>query len=131
MATTNQKVYSRTAWGQVTTANSALNGTGSMTQILTGALDGTTVNSITVKATGSTTQGMIRIFIAPSGGTKYLIAEIPVPARTQTSVVQAFAITLPSAFCINANDEVWASTQNTETFNIFIDAIDWENCSCG
>lgn len=68
----------------ISTANSNLDGTGTLGTVLTGASNGTLIKSIIVKAQTNTTQGMIRLFVNGGGATE-LIAEIEVPAVTKSS----------------------------------------------
>lgn len=114
----------------VTTANSNLDGSGTMSLILTASQDGTVVQSITIKATASNDQGMIRFFVKPSGGSKYLWREIPVPANVQSATVVAYQTTVSASFTMQSGDELYASTQNSETWNIIAEAVTWENCAC-
>lgn len=69
------------------TANANLDGTtGTYTTLLTaGAQDGARVDFIVFKATGTTTVGMLRIFVASK-----LIAEFPVAAVTPSSSTQSW-----------------------------------------
>ena len=127
---TNKKIFSSTSCGQVSIQNMNLDGTGIIVLIVAGAMDGTIIKSVTIKATGSTTQGMIRLFAKSGIIAARLILEIPIPAKTQSAVMQAYAITIPTAIIINAGDEIYASTENNETFNVFANANKWENCEC-
>lgn len=45
------------------TANSALDGSGSLSTVVTAALLGTVVKSVTIKAIAPVTSGMVRLFI--------------------------------------------------------------------
>lgn len=118
----------------INSANGDLNGGGPMGSVLTasGSLNGTVLQSITIKSTGSNQQGMIRFFIQPNGGAgnPFLWREIPVPANVQSETVPAYQTTIRAAYTMQPGDELFASTQFGDTWNIIAEAIEWENCAC-
>lgn len=122
-ASPNYAATPRAAVGQVSAANTARDGTGTLVTIITGASTGTRVDDLSVVATGTTTGGMIRFFVSYDGGTtNRFLREIPVTALTPSATVQAFraelfdlGITLP-----NASAQLRASTNNAETFNVHV-----------
>lgn len=79
-----------TAMVDINTANPNLDGTGALVTIVTGALNGTRVNSLSIKAVGNTDNGMIRLFIQDDRGTIKLQREFRVPESKQTKVVPAY-----------------------------------------
>jgi hypothetical protein len=113
----------KVAFGQVSTANTARDGTGTLVTIVTGAASGTRISSVRVTAAGTTTAGVVRLFLNDGTNTR-LLAEILVPAITPSTTVAVFmwtgifsaenAIILP-----NASWTLRASTHNAETFNVF------------
>ncbi len=127
----SQKFVATSGIANVTIQNNALDGTGPMNLVLTAILDGTVLQTITIKATASNAQGIIRLFIQPSGGgTKYVWREIPVPANVQSGTIPAYQTTVRASFTLQSGDELWASTQNNETWNILAEGVSWENCAC-
>ena len=122
MATTAQYAATpRTAVGQVTTANTNRNGTGTIATIFTGGSSGSRIDDITISATGTTTAGVVRLFLN-DGTTSYLWQEILVTAITPSTTVQVFSFTLLNQALILASSS-WslrASTNNSETFNILV-----------
>lgn len=110
----------------ISTANSNLDGTTGAysSTIITGASSGTLIKSITVKATTSTSKGMVRIF-AGASGTPCLIREIEIPAITKSATDPAFQITVPVNYLLKPTYILIASTQNADTFNVFVEAQDW------
>ena len=97
--------------GQVTTTNTARDGTGSnLVTVLTAGSFGTRVSKIRVQATGTTTAGVVRIFMKDGTNTR-LLFEIMVTAATP--------FVLPSGWTLIAG------THNSETFNIFCTAGDY------
>ena len=131
----SKNVKTNTNIGSVTiaTANSHLNGTGIMGTVLTAGTasgaSGTFIRSITIKATGNTTLGMVRIFIN-DGSTNYLYREVMVPANNQTGVVQAFTATITEPFTLNSGYAIKAATQNAESFNVIANGMDMITCDC-
>ena len=111
----------RTAVGQVTTANTARNGTGTIATIFTGGSSGSRIDDISIVATGTTTAGVVRLFLN-DGTTSYLLQEILVTAITPSTTVQVFSFQLLNQAIILASSS-WslrASTNNAETFNILV-----------
>jgi hypothetical protein len=111
----------RTAVGQVTTANTNRNGTGTIATIFTGGASGSRIDDISIVATGTTTAGVVRLFLN-DGTTSYLWQEILVTAITPSTTVQVFSFTLLNQALILASSS-WslrASTNNSETFNILV-----------
>jgi hypothetical protein len=121
MATTAQYASTvQNASAQVTTANTNRNGTGTIVSVMTGATNGTRIDDIYIVATGTTTAGVVRLFI--SDGTNIrLWQEIIVPAVTPSTTVPVFSYTLLNQALILENGwSLQASTNNSETFNILV-----------
>ena len=122
MATTAQYASTvQNASAQVTTANTNRNGTGTIVSVMTGATNGTRIDDIYIVATGTTTAGVVRLFLN-DGTTSYLWQEILVTAITPSTTVQVFSFTLLNQALILASSS-WslrASTNNSETFNILV-----------
>src|SRR3990167_290796 len=109
---------------QVSVANTNRDGaTGTYVSLITGGTNGTIVDMIRIVATGSTTAGVVRLFVSTdSGTTKRLIAEVLVPALTPGTTVTVFTydwITIRPLVLADATDSIWCSTQIGETFNLF------------
>lgn len=116
-----------TGIGQVTTANSNLNGTGDFGNVLTAASNGTNIQSVTVKSIVNTSAGMIRLFIY-DGSTNYLYKEIPVPAVTKSGTAHSFSareIFGGNDFALESGFILKASTQVGETMNVIAEGLDW------
>ncbi len=71
-----------TGFAVIDTANTNLDGTGTIGSVITGASNGTLIKTITVKALDNTTNGMVRLFIY-NGTNKRLISEIEIPPVTR------------------------------------------------
>lgn len=110
---------------QISTANTNRDGTGTLGTTTTGTTDGVVIEKITIKATGTTTAGMVRFFVSTDTGTnKRLIDEIYVSAITPSGTVPAFVAEVPSlvGLVLKSTDSIlYASTNNAETFNIIVE----------
>jgi hypothetical protein len=122
----------------ISAANTGRDGTGTIVDIAsfigsTGAAvpyigpNGGQVRSVQIIATGTTTAGMIRLYI--HDGTQYIClgadGEIAVTALTPSGTVKAFAqkVTLNRDF--PPGSKFAASTHNAETFHLIADVVDY------
>jgi len=110
--------------GAISTANTNLDGTGTMTSILTASSNGTLIRTITIKALGDTTNGMVRFFIY-NGTNKRLISEVEIPPVIKSATDPTFGITIPVNFALKAGWVLYASTEKAETFNIIAEGLNW------
>ena len=113
-----------TGMAVISTANSNLDGTGTLVTVLTAASNGTLVKTITIKATGNTTEGMVRLFLFDGSVTR-LIQEIEVPPVTQAATTPAFEFVWNCDLKLKSGLVLRASTQNAETFNVIAEGLDW------
>lgn len=104
------------------TANSNLDGSGTLVTIITGASNGTMIKRITIKARESTSKGMIRFYVQAAAGAK-LIREIEVPATTQSSRDGAFTAVIDEIFYIESGFYLKASTENSDEFVVFTESV--------
>lgn len=109
------------AKAQISTANTNRDGTGTIGTIYTAPTEGARISYIRVKATGTTTAGIVRIYVKDSGGTYRLIAEISIaavtPSATLTTAEGEFYPTEP--WLLLNGDVIGAAPHNAETFNVF------------
>jgi hypothetical protein len=130
MAVSNLPIFEQTPrigglTTQVSTANASRDGiTGTYEDIITGGVNGTRIDHIDISAAVVTTDGVIRLFITPSGGgTPRLWKEILVQAITPSATVQVWSasidcslpgnrLVLPSGYILKA------STHNAQAFNV-------------
>ena len=117
-----------TTMEDISTANPNLDGTGAMAIIASGALNGTRVNSLSIKATGNTDNGMIRLFIKDDAGNTKLQREIRVPESKQTKVVPAYSrnIIFDGGLSLPARYSLLASTERADLFKLITEGYDWE-----
>lgn len=110
----------QTAQAQISTANTNRNGTGTLGTVITGATNGTRVDDIYIVATGTTTAGVVRLFI--SDGTNIrLWQEILVPAVTPSTTVAVWSTALLNqSLLLKSGWSLQAATNNAETFNVIV-----------
>lgn len=118
----------RVALAQVSTANTNRDGTGTLASVIAGGASGTVINSIRIIATGTTTAGVVRLFLHDGTNTR-LFREVLVPAITPSTTVEAFSrlvtFALPDVLMLpSTNWEIRASTHNAEVFNIIVQGAD-------
>lgn len=110
--------------GQVSTANANRDGTGTIGTVFTAGASGSRIDAIHIKAVGTATAGMVRLFIH-DGTNARLLTEVPVlpvtPAASLPSweaqlntntMTEVLPIILPTGYSLRA------STNNAETFNV-------------
>jgi hypothetical protein len=116
-----------TGLGQVSTANTNRDGSGTLATVLTAASNGTNIQTVTIKATGSPAAGIVRLFIY-NGTTNFLLSEIPVVATTQTGTAHSFSSRVifgGNDFALKAGYLLKASTEIGNTFNVIAEGLDW------
>lgn len=124
---------SRLMVAQVSVANANRDGTGDV-QLLgagvaasTNGPGGTKVFRITAKATGTTTAGVVRIYVSTdNGATKRLFHEFAVSAISAAADTPTWSgsATFDDFVLPDANAKLYASTERAEAFNIFVDGGD-------
>lgn len=121
MATTAQYASTvQNAQAQISTANTNRNGTGTIGTVMTGATNGTRIDDIYIVATGTTTAGVVRLFIS-DGTNVRLWQEILVSAVTPSTTVAVWSYTLLNqALILESGWSLQASTNNAETFNVIV-----------
>ena len=98
----------------IATANANRDGaTGTYGTLMTAGASGSRIDRIRVNATGTTTAGMVRLFVGTA-----LIYELPVTAITPSATQPAWAadIVFDNGLILAASTVVKASTNNAETF---------------
>lgn len=118
------KYTANTTSAAISTANTGLDGSGTIVTVITGASNGSLVETITIKATGSVTRGMIRLFLADGETFTKLIAEIDVPEKTVSTIDAAFELTLQTDFMLKSGLMIAAATNNAESFIVRAEAVD-------
>lgn len=114
----------RCAMAQISTANTNRDGSGTIDTVFTAGSSGSRIDAINIKATGTTTAGMVRLYIH-DGTNARLLLETPVVANTPNASIptweaqlnantynQVLPIIIPTGYSLRA------STHNAETFNV-------------
>jgi hypothetical protein len=110
----------KTAVAQISTANTARDGTGTIVTVFTAGASGSRVDDILITATGTTTAGVVRLFLH-DGTNARLWKEVLVSAITPSTTVSPFSATLSSqALVLQTGWSLRASTNNAETFNVLV-----------
>jgi len=109
----------------LSTANTNLDGTGTLVTLITAASNGTMIKRITIKARGTTTQGMIRFYLQQST-TTYLMREVEVPAVVQSSKDETLIAIIDEFFYVEASTVVKGSTENGESFVVYVESVDMD-----
>jgi hypothetical protein len=110
--------------GQVSVANTNRDGTGDLATIFTAGAAGSRIDRVAVCATGTTTAGMVRLFLH-DGTNARLYCEMQVFPATPSGAVKVFndtfeAVTTPDLFplVLPTGWSLRASTHNAETLNV-------------
>ena len=114
----------RCAVGQVSTANTNRDGTGTIATIFTAGSSGSRIENVRIVGTGTTTAGVVRLFINDGSNTRLFWEEM-VTAITPSASVEVYNATLDfsangSTILLPNGYSIRASTQNAETFNVFV-----------
>lgn len=121
MATSAQYAATvRGASAALSVANTNRNGTGTIVSVFTAGASGSRIDDIYIVANATTTAGVIRLFI--SDGTNIrLWQEILVSAVTPSTTQAVWSASLLNqALVIPSGYSLQASTNNAETFSVFV-----------
>ena len=108
----------------VSIANANRDGTGTIGTVFSAGTSGSRIDKIIIKATGTTTAGMVRLYIN-DGANSRLYDEVAVPAVTPSATAGTFQTTLASnqitfelPIILPNGYSLRASTEKAETFNV-------------
>jgi hypothetical protein len=102
---------------EISASNTNRDGTGTIVQLIQAVGEiGTIVDRIYIKATGTTTAGMFRIFKREGSGSWKLYDEIPVTAITPSASLPTFRVILNVGEVLKSGDSFGVSTHNAESF---------------
>jgi hypothetical protein len=113
---------------EISAANPNLDGTGTIVEVVDGQTEGVRIDQIEVKATVTTTSGVVRLFLSfDSGVTWVLWREVSVSPVIPSAVLPAFrgvidlSTTLddPPLNLLDATVRLGASTERAEAFNVY------------
>lgn len=111
--------------GQLTTANTNRDGTGTIVTVFTAGASGSRINEVVIQATGTTTLGSVSLFIH-DGSNSRLFDEIAIAAATPSATVQATRVVkrydelvIPTGYSLRA------APTKSETFNVIAEGGDF------
>jgi hypothetical protein len=114
---------------QISAANTNRDGTGTTVLLVSGGSSGSRIERLRATAAGTTTAGVVRWFLSvDSGANKRLLRETLVPAVTPSATVAVFMAeeVFPGGLQLpGVSTQIYASTQNGETFNVFAEGGDY------
>lgn len=107
---------------RISTANTGRDGSGTLGTVVTGGTNGTRIDRVIITATGTTTAGMIRLFI-DDGTNIRAWKEVVVSAITVAASTAAFSATISSTdtaplLVLPSTYILKAGTHNAETFDV-------------
>lgn len=110
----------KTAVAQVTTANTARDGTGTIVTVFTAGASGSRIEDIVLTATVTTTAGAVRLFLH-DGTTARLWKEVAVSANTVSATNNAWTSSLTNqALVLQTGWSLRASTEKAEAINVCV-----------
>ena len=105
-------------------ANTNRDGTGTLVDVVTGPANGCIIEEVTVAATGTTTAGMVRVFIYDGTNTR-LERELTVEAITPSGSIRSFQKSFrPTGLKLTTGQKLQMSTNNAETFHVVATVIE-------
>jgi hypothetical protein len=125
----NQGAQYRTSTGMVTisTANTNLDGTGTLGTVITAnvAENGMLLKNVTIKASTSAKQGMVRLFLYDGTNTRLLLEVEVKPETIQSGIAHSFERSLDLNYWLKPGYTLKASTEKADTFNVIAEGLDW------
>lgn len=104
----------------ISTANTNRDGSGVISDLITGAVNGSRVDDINIAATGTTTAGMLRMYLNDTVNNN-LIKEIPVTANTPSTSNPVWQTALTDlGIVLKPGWKLRFSTNNAESFSITV-----------
>lgn len=122
MATTPNFISApRISQVNVATANTAIDGTGTITELISGGTDGTRVLEIVAQCAATSAAALVNIFLSTNGGTTYrLFDSITIGATTASNTVAARRATLTYSNLVlaDANHRLGVTTTISQSTNV-------------
>lgn len=119
---------SNTGMATINTANTGMDGSGPIADVITAASNGTQIKKVTIKAQASTTAlGMVRLFIY-DGTNIELLTEVQVPVVTRSGTATSFTSVIDfngAGFALKSGWKIRATTNNNDTFNVIAEGLNW------
>ncbi|HYD22998.1 MAG TPA: hypothetical protein VEB40_16055 [Flavipsychrobacter sp.] len=118
--------------GTVSTANTNLDGSGTITTVFTAPAaaagsNGSIIKMITISALQNTHPGMVRLFLSPAGGPTWsLMTEVMIPETSQSGFQPSYKVIIKEDFHLEAEFKIGASTHLGESFAVTVEALSWD-----
>lgn len=109
---------------QVSTANTARDGTGTLVDLIVATANGTLIKRIRYHAAVTTTAGMVRVFDYDGTNTR-LLFELTVAAVTVSDSVAAAENEVSPSLILPSGHTLKVSTAKAEAINVFCEAEDF------
>ena len=112
----------RIASANTATANTAIDGTGTITEIIAGATGGTRVIEIVARAGATTVAGLVHLFITTNSGTTWrLFDSFAVTAATPSTTVQAYRLSrsYTNLLLADATHRIGFTTTIAQSMNVW------------
>lgn len=127
MAVTATPIFIQTPRSEVvaiSTANTNRDASGTLSSAVSAGTNGSKVERIDITATGTTTAGVVRIFVFDGSAYK-LWREVLVQAITPSATIAVYTNSIDcsspgSALLLATGRSIKASTHNAETFNVTV-----------
>lgn len=119
------KYTANTSMVLLDTANTNTDGSGTLGTIITGASNGTLVQTLTIKGMMSTTRGQVRIFLYDGSAITALIDEIQIPAVTQSSKTETFQISYDVGISLKNGYSLKGATVTGDDFIVVAEGLDY------
>ena len=111
---------------RISTANAGLDGSGTVGTVITGASNGTLIQTVIIKASGAhVTRGMVRLFINNGSSTTNLLQEVEIPTIYPSGIDHSFETTINLNYNLKSGYRLYASTENAETFDVTAIGLDY------
>lgn len=116
----------RQAVQNITTANTARDGFGTIATVFTAGSSGSRIDRVRVVATGTTTDGVVRLYLH-DGSNARLLDEVLISAITPSTTVEVASalVTFTGGLMLPNGWSLRASTHNAESFNVFAEGGDF------
>jgi hypothetical protein len=127
MQTPNFTGAPRCGLAQLGTANANRDGSGTLVPLLIGGASGTKITSVNITPLGTTTQGMVRLFLKQGASAAQFLMDIPIDPNTPSATVPSATQTVTFTD-LDLPDSTWTlegSTQNGELFSVVVNGGDF------
>lgn len=119
------KYTANTGTTYITTANSSLDGSGTLFSVLTARDNGTLIKTITIQSIADTSEGMVRIFIYDGTSVTNLIEEFEIPPSVKTGTYPAYSISFDVNYNLKSGYILKATAEQANKFVVIAEGLDW------